>query len=123
METIKVTDKEFDLMIKIKNAQNEPGHSNFVTDSASSKVNAGVLSSLKRKGLIYDCYEDVAKKDFGGPRFKMWCFTNEAVKNFGIPNESWKIGYEEEDKIYKEKIAKECDDYFVKKLGMTWVTK
>jgi thiaminase len=83
---ITVTAKELRVLQLIKEDQNEEGHSDFLSTDAQTKSFAGVVSSLFKKGLIYDAYGNWDREDFNGEKpFKMWCMTYEAVNIVGKP--------------------------------------
>ena len=90
--TITLTEKELILLTEIKEYQNEEGHSDFLSTDAQSKKNAGIISSLEKKGMLYNSYYNFTKEEFKnmdlGRPFKMWCITTEATKIIGIPK-SW----------------------------------
>ena len=77
--TITVTEKELELLNFIQTKQNEMGHSEFTSKQAKSKKNAGIISSLEKKDLIYDSYASVEDDEFNGKRFKMWCLTEKSI--------------------------------------------
>jgi len=78
-----MTTKELNLLSEIKKyaSKDESNHSNFLSTNALSKSNAGVISSLEKKGMIYNAYADMTKEDFTDMMgiktkpFKMWCVT------------------------------------------------
>jgi hypothetical protein len=78
-----MTTKELNLLSEIKNytSQDESNHSGFLSTNALSRSNAGVISSLEKKGFIYNAYADMTKADFTDMMgvktkpFKMWCVT------------------------------------------------
>ena len=80
-----MTTKELNLLNEIKNytSQDESNHSGFLSTNALSRSNAGVISRLEKKGLIYNAYSDMTKADFTDMMgvktkpFKMWCVTPE----------------------------------------------
>lgn len=83
-----LTQKELDLLKEIKEYQNEQGHSDFLSTDARSRKNAGIISSLEKKGMIFNSYESYTKEDFkniGEKPFKMWCLTTEATNIVGKP--------------------------------------
>ena len=83
---IKVTSKELRVLQLIKEEQNERGHSDFLSYDAKTKSVAGVVSSLEKKGLVYNSYGNWSKEDFNGEKpFKMWCMTEDAVEVVGKP--------------------------------------
>ena len=89
-----LTTKENELLNFIQTQQNEEGHSNFLSCDAKSKKNAGVISSLEKKGLIYNCYDNWTKKDFTDldhkKPFKMWCLTRESLDYVETPK-NWEL--------------------------------
>ena len=102
IKTEALTEKELDLLLQIKEAQNEEGHSDFTSEDYLSKSIGGILSSLEKKGFIYNSYEMSAKElrelDLSA-NFKMWCFTHKAVFMVGRPN-----GWSYYDSGYKMEI-------------------
>ena len=88
-----LTNKEIKVLEMIKLDQNEPGHSDFLSYDAKTKSVAGVVSSLEKKGMIYNCYANWTRQDFAdldhNKPFKMWCFTELAAKIVGTPD-GWK---------------------------------
>jgi len=87
---VTLTEGEKVVLTFIRNEQNERGHSDFTSDMVGTKSIAGVVSSLEKKGMIYDAYADFSKEDFqgmtiSGKRFKMWCMTEEAAEQVGTP--------------------------------------
>lgn len=86
---LKLTSKELTVLELIKQDQNEPGHSDFLSTDAETKSVAGVVSSLEKKGLIYNSYANWTRQDFADldhdRPFKMWCFTELAAKIVGKP--------------------------------------
>lgn len=87
-----LTNKEIKVLEEIKLDQNEPGHSDFLSYDAKTKSVAGVVSSLEKKGMIYNSYDNWTRQDFadqGDKPFKMWCFTELASKIVGTPD-GWK---------------------------------
>tara|TARA_R110002167_G_scaffold92155_3_gene247609 strand:- start:218 stop:490 length:273 start_codon:yes stop_codon:yes gene_type:complete len=88
---ITVTAKELKVLELIKFEQNENGHSDFLSYDAKTKSVAGVVSSLEKKGLVYNSYSNWTKDDFKDvdeKPFKMWCITKAAVEIVGKP-EGW----------------------------------
>lgn len=84
-----LTNKEIKVLEMIKFDQNEPGHSDFLSYDAKTKSVAGVVSSLEKKGMIYNSYDNWTKEDFKAndeKPFKMWCFTELAAKIVGTPD-------------------------------------
>ena len=69
-----LTTKEVKVLELISEYQNEEGHSDFLSTDAKSKSVAGVISSLEKKGMIYDSYSG------SGEEFKMWCLTKNGAK-------------------------------------------
>jgi hypothetical protein len=89
---VTLTQKELDLLKEIKEYQNEQGHSDFLSTDAASRKNAGIISSLEKKGMIFNSYEDYTKedwKDIGEKPYKMWCLTTEAANIVGKPKYWW----------------------------------
>ena len=85
---MKVTVKELRVLQLIKEDQNERGHSDFLSYDTKSKSNAGVISSLEKKNLVYNSYNDWTREDFKNIEekpFKMWCLTEDAVEIVGKP--------------------------------------
>ena len=87
-----LTENETRLLEKIKHQQNEQGHSDYCTTDAGSKKDAGTLSSLEKKQMIYNSYanwtlEDFLDMDYKKP-FKMWCLTEHGAEIVGTP-EHW----------------------------------
>ena len=83
-----LTNKEIKVLEMIKLDQNEPGHSDFLSYDAKTKSVAGVVSSLEKKGMIYNSYSDWTKEDFEAvdeKPFKMWCLTPKAADIVGTP--------------------------------------
>lgn len=78
-----MTTKELKLLEEIKTytSKEEMNFSEFLSTDVLSKSNAGVVSSLEKKGLIFNAYEGFTKSDFidlngeGTKPFKMWCVT------------------------------------------------
>ena len=78
-----MTTKEINLLNEIKNhtSKDESNYSGFLSTNALSKSNAGIISSLEKKGFIYKSYEGMTKEDFiemtgiKTKPFKMWCVT------------------------------------------------
>tara|TARA_R110000744_G_C19173127_1_gene541825 strand:+ start:420 stop:692 length:273 start_codon:yes stop_codon:yes gene_type:complete len=88
---ITVTAKELRVLKLVKEDQNEQGHSDFLSSDSKSKSVAGVISSLEKKGLLYNSYENWTRQDFKDmdeKPFKMWCMTDDSCKIVGTP-ESW----------------------------------
>ncbi len=88
---MQLTIKELEVLNLIKEHQNEPGHSDFLSYDAKTKSVAGVVSSLEKKGMIYNCYANWTRQDFadqGDKPFKMWGFTELAAEIVGTP-EGW----------------------------------
>ena len=87
-----LTQKELILLKEIQKHQNEQGHSDFLSTDAVSKQNAGIISSLEKKGLIYNSYADLKREDWRDmglkKSFKMWCLTNESL-NFVSKPKIW----------------------------------
>lgn len=87
-----LTENETRLLEEIKNLQNEQGHSEYWTTDAGSKKDAGTISSLEKKGMIYNSYSDWTLEDFKDmdykKPFKMWCLTYEGAEVIGTP-EDW----------------------------------
>lgn len=83
-----LTTKELELLKAIKEKQNEEGHSDFLSTDALSKKNAGIISSLEKKGMIYNSYANWTKQDFKDldcKPFKMWCLCDKSVQFVGKP--------------------------------------
>ena len=76
---ITLTEKETKLLTEIKRKQNEWGHSDFMDNNCRSKSRAGVVSSLLKKGLIYDSYDNFDSEG------QMYCLTEIAVAFVGVP--------------------------------------
>ena len=74
-----LTEKELELLNKIKEYQNEPGHSDFTSETGMTKSETGVLGSLVKKGMVYDSYENLPEK------VQMWCLSEEAIEIVGVP--------------------------------------
>ncbi len=84
-----LTNKEIKVLEMIKLDQNEPGHSDFLSYDAKTKSVAGVVSSLEKKGMIYNSYDNWTKEDFkeiDEKPFKMWCLTDSATHIVGTPD-------------------------------------
>lgn len=83
-----MTIKEHKVLTDIKNAQNEQGHSDYLSTDAKTKSIGGIISSLQKKGLIYDSYNqtDEEWKSMNCKPFKMWCLTDDGAKIVGIPS-------------------------------------
>ena len=86
---MKLTKKETELLKVIFKHQNEEGHSEFTEENVKTLSCAGVLGSLKRKGLVYNSYEDYT--DFDERTGKeipckthLWCITDEGVEVNGM---------------------------------------
>ena len=102
-----MTTKELNLLNEIKNytSQDEPNHSGFLSTDALSRSNAGVISSLEKKGMIYNAYADMTKADFTDMMgvktkpFKMWCVTPEG----------WEL--DNEDDAYMELVRSAINGY------------
>ena len=47
-----LTTKEITLLASIRDEQNELGHSDYISNLAETKKNAGIISSLEKKGMI-----------------------------------------------------------------------
>ncbi len=77
---ITLTEKEKNLLIEIKDSQNEYGHSDFLGDDCQTKSRAGIISSLLKKELIFDSY---AKVD---PSMQMYVLKLKAVEIVGVPS-------------------------------------
>ena len=86
---LQITAKEEKMLKYIKSQQNEQGHSDFISTDVKCKSNAGIVSSLFKKGLIYDSYDSLNDEDFEERRYKMWCLTEEAIKIVGKPKSWW----------------------------------
>jgi len=87
-----LTNKEIKVLEMIKLDQNEPGHSDFLSYDAKTKSVAGVVSSLEKKEMIYNSYDNWTKEDFKAideKPFKMWCLTDSAADIVGTPD-GWK---------------------------------
>lgn len=83
-----LTKLELEVLETVKSYQNEEGHSDFLSTQARTKSVAGVLSSLQKKGFIYDSYDYYTKDDWAEKemkKFKMWCFTTKAAELVGKP--------------------------------------
>ena len=79
-----VTAKELRMLRTIKEHQSEDGYSELESTDVHTKSNAGVVSSLSKKGLIYDSY---ALEDFTNKKsFKMWCLTGKGIEIVGKPD-------------------------------------
>jgi len=76
---ITLTEKERIVLMFIKGEQNELGHSEFTSDYIKTKSVAGVVSSLEKKGMIYDSYANYEDN------LKMWCLSDEGAEKVGIP--------------------------------------
>jgi len=88
---MRLTKLELEVLELIKTNQNEEGHSDFLSTDALTKKVGGVVSSLEKKGMIYNSYSHMAKQDFkdiGEKPFKMWCLTRIAIQFVGLPK-SW----------------------------------
>lgn len=83
MTNFKLTAKEEKMLTYIKSQQNEQGHSEFISTDVKCKSNAGVVSSLCKKELIYDSYANDEWCDY-----KMWCLTEKGADIVGEP-ECW----------------------------------
>ena len=103
-----MTIKELNLLNEIKNytSQGESSHSGFLSTNALSRSNAGVISSLEKKELIYNSYADMTKADFTDMMgvktkpFKMWCVTPKG----------WEVETEFEDE-YMKLVNKAIEGY------------
>tara|TARA_R110000824_G_scaffold79316_2_gene199889 strand:- start:715 stop:987 length:273 start_codon:yes stop_codon:yes gene_type:complete len=85
---ITVTAKELRVLQLIKTEQNERGHSDFLSYDAKTKSVAGIVSSLEKKGLVYNSYNNWTKEDFKNvdeKPFKMWCMSEDAAEIVGKP--------------------------------------
>ena len=83
-----LTKKELTILELIKEKQNEQGHSDFLSHDAKSKSVGSVVSSLEKKGMVYNSYLDCTKKDFkdmDSKPFKMWCLTDKGCEIIGTP--------------------------------------
>jgi hypothetical protein len=88
---MKLTVKELEVLNLIKECQNEPGHSEFLSEDVETKSIAGVVSSLQKKGMIYNAYDNWSRQDMydmNGKLFQMWCLTYAATDVVGTP-EDW----------------------------------
>ena len=86
---MKLTKKETELLKVIFEYQNEEGHSDFDQTEVKTRSCAGVLSSLKKKGMVYNSYEGYT--DFCERTGKevptkthLWCFTHKGVEANGM---------------------------------------
>ena len=69
--TITLTQNEIEILTSIANCQIEDGYSEYTSvDSASEK---GILGSLVKKGLVYNCYGEFEET-------YMYCLTQEGVE-------------------------------------------
>lgn len=85
---MQLTIKELSVLKLIKEEQNERGHSDFLSYDAKTKSVGGVVSSLEKKGMLYNSYDNWTKEDFKAideKPFKMWCMTEEAADVVGKP--------------------------------------
>ena len=85
---MKLTKKESDLLRVIFSEQNEEGHSSFDQDSVKTHSCAGVLSSLIKKGMVYNSYEGYTDYDERTGKeipckTNLWCITDEGVEANG----------------------------------------
>ena len=71
-----LTKKELKLLNEVNKYWDidEPGFSEFTNRNVKTKSRAGVLSSLAKKGLVYDSYED-----YDDDNTSMWCMTDDGV--------------------------------------------
>ncbi len=76
---ITLTEKETKLLVIIRDSQNEYGHSDFLNDDCQTKSRAGIVSSLLKKGLIFDSYENI------DPTTQMYVLKLKAVEIVGVP--------------------------------------
>ena len=77
-----LTTKELEVLQTVKKYQNDNGHSDFISTDAKTKSVAGVISSLEKKGMVYDAYAN------DNVKYKMWCLTWDATEIVGVPS-SW----------------------------------
>ena len=95
-----LTTKELELLKFIQTQQNEEGHSDFLSTDAKSKKNAGIISSLLKKGLIFNSFDGITKEEFrydnslnyqnNGKPWKMWVLTRESLNYVETPK-NWEI--------------------------------
>ena len=103
-----MTTKEINLLNEIKNytSEDEPNYSGFLSTNALSRSNAGIISSLEKKGFIYNSYEGMTKEDFiemtgiKTKPFKMWCVTPKG----------WELGAET-DEAYMDLVKQAIQGY------------
>lgn len=87
-----VTPKELEVLKEVKYYQCDFGWSEYTSDKAKCKSVAGTLSSLEKKGLIYDGNNLFTDEDFkgmsiDGEKYKMWLLSWEATEIVGVPEE------------------------------------
>jgi glutaredoxin-related protein len=79
---ITLTEKEKNVLMYVKGEQAKPRHSCFTSKEIKTVELRDIVSSLVKKGMIYDSY---ANNEL---RLQMWCLTDNGVQQVGIPK-SW----------------------------------
>ena len=77
-----LTKKELQLLLEVKEAQNERGHGDFYSWDVKSKSCGGIMANLIKKGMIHKVYVDW---DMDRKPFNMFIFTEEAAELVGKP--------------------------------------
>tara|TARA_R110001606_G_scaffold42795_1_gene113941 strand:+ start:149 stop:490 length:342 start_codon:yes stop_codon:yes gene_type:complete len=90
MSKIKLTKKEFNLLIEIRDCQNEMGNSEFLSCDVKTKSRAGILSSLIKKEMV----NTIDMRDWGTEDDFMFQMNIEAVEFVGVPGRGKNHGWE-----------------------------
>tara|TARA_R110000803_G_scaffold205707_1_gene272569 strand:+ start:41 stop:325 length:285 start_codon:yes stop_codon:yes gene_type:complete len=93
---MEITKKEETLLLTISNCsyRDEQGYSEFCNDDVKTKSRAGILSSLIKKGLVFDSYmnNDGSKSIINGSELSMYVITEngiDSLQNAGHKVESF----------------------------------
>ena len=79
-----LTQKEYNfLLYVVKPAQLDYGFSKITTDSNLTKSEGGLISSLEKKGFVFD--SETAEEEYSN--YKIWCMTKKACETVGYPSE------------------------------------
>lgn len=80
-----LTQKEINLLKEINACTHDfvnSGYSDFTNDDVKTKSRAGILSSLIKKGLVYDSYNNVQTEvKINGTDLAMYVITQKGVKS------------------------------------------
>lgn len=89
--SVKLTEKEYDFLINVVYpSQIDISYSDLQTgNNIKDRVQAGLISSLQKKGLIKNIMRQDPSAFLGEKPYKMWAVTKKCVDIFGEPPSGW----------------------------------